>query len=65
MKEAKKKIQKDFGVTAGLLVLSILYTVAIMFIDVRPIGPQVRLSGSQRSINIFIHYLVRICCYIT
>ena len=45
MKEAKKKIQKDFGVTAGLLVLSILYTVAIMFIDVRPIGPQGSVVG--------------------
>lgn len=53
MKEAKKKIQKDFGVTAGLLVLSILYTVAIMFIDVRPIGPQGSVVGFVPGQSIF------------
>ena len=56
MKEAKKKIQKDFGVTAGLLVLSILYTVAIMFIDVRPIGPQGSVVGFA-TVNQYFHTL--------
>lgn len=65
MKEAKKKIQKDFGVTAGLLVLSILYTVAIMFIDVRPIGPQGSVVGFA-TVNQYFHTLfLKICCYIT
>ena len=57
MKEAKKKIQKDFGVTAGLLVLSILYTVAIMFIDVRPIGPQGSVVGFA-TVNQYFHTLL-------
>ena len=57
MKEAKKKIQKDFGVTAGLLVLSILYTVVIMFIDVRPIGPQGSVVGFA-AVNQYFHTLI-------
>ena len=36
MKEEKKKIQNNFIVAAGLLALFILYTVAIMFVDVQP-----------------------------
>ena len=50
MKEEKKKIQNNFIVAAGLLALFILYTVAIMFVDVQPIGPQgssVGFCGSQ------------------
>lgn len=57
MKEAKKKIQNNFGVTAGLLVLSILYTVAIMFIDVRPIGPQGSVVGFAK-VNQYFHTLL-------
>ena len=40
MKEKKKKVKKSFIVTAGLLVLFLIYTLAIMFVDVQPIGPQ-------------------------
>lgn len=58
MKEEKKKIQNNFIVAAGLLALFILYTVAIMFVDVQPIGPQGHLSGLRKSINIFIRCLV-------
>ena len=57
MKEEKKKIQNNFGVTAGLLVLSILYTVAIMFIDVRPIGPQGSVVGFAE-VNQYFHTLL-------
>ena len=64
MKEEKKKIQNNFGVTVGLLVISILYTVAIMFIDVRPIGPQGSVVGFAK-VNQSIRYWVRIYCYIT
>lgn len=54
MKEEKKKIQNNFGVTAGLLVVSILYTVAVMFIDVRPIGPQGSVVGFAE-VNQYFH----------
>ena len=47
MKEEKKKIQNNFIVAAGLLALFILYTVAIMFVDVQPIGFICRVCGSQ------------------
>ncbi|WP_238723404.1 phosphatase PAP2 family protein [Diplocloster agilis] len=57
MKEKKKKIQNNFGVTVGLLVLSILYTVAIMFIDVRPIGPQGSVVGFAK-VNQYFHTLL-------
>ena len=57
MKEEKKKIQNNFCVTAGLLVLSILYTVAIMFIDVRPIGPQSSVVGFAE-VNQYFHTLL-------
>ena len=57
MKEEKKKIQNNFIVAAGLLALFILYTVAIMFVDVQPIGPQGSSVGFA-SINIFIRCLV-------
>ncbi len=40
MKEEKKKIQRNFIVTAGLLVLFVLYTLTVMSADVRPVGPQ-------------------------
>lgn len=56
MKEAKKKIQKNLGVTAGLLVLSILYTMAIIFIDVRSIGPQGSVVGFA-AVNQYFHTL--------
>ena len=58
MKEEKKKIQNNFIVAAGLLALFILYTVAIMFVDVQPIAHRVHLSGLRKSINIFIRCLV-------
>ena len=58
MKEEKKKIQNNFIVAAGLLALFILYTVAIMFVDVQPIGPQGSSVGLRKSINIFIRCLV-------
>ena len=57
MKEEKKKIQNNFGVTVGLLVLSILYTVAVMFIDVRPIGPQGSVVGFAK-VNQYFHTLL-------
>lgn len=57
MKEEKKKIQNNFGVTVGLLVLSILYTVAIMFIDVRPIGPKGSVVGFAK-VNQYFHTLL-------
>lgn len=53
-KTNKEKNQKYFGITAGLLVLSILYTMAVMFIDVRPIGPQGSAVGFA-TINQYIH----------
>lgn len=56
MKEKKKKIQSNFIVAAGLLVLSILYTEAIMFIDVRPIGPQGSSVGFA-AVNQYFHTL--------
>lgn len=56
MKEAKKKNDNNFIVAAGLLVLFILYTVAIMFIDVHPIGPQGSSVGFA-SINQYFHTL--------
>ena len=57
MKKEKKKIQNNFGITAGLLVLSILYTLAIMFIDVRPIGPQGSVVGFA-GVNQYFHTLL-------
>lgn len=45
MKEEKKKIQTYFSITLGLLVLSLVYTLSIMLIDVRPIGPQGSVVG--------------------
>ncbi|WP_455683874.1 phosphatase PAP2 family protein [Thomasclavelia sp.] len=57
MKEEKKKIQKNFGITLGLLVLSIIYTLAIMYIDVRPIGPQGSVVGFAQ-VNQYIHTLL-------
>ena len=56
MKEEKKKIQNNFIVAAGLLALFILYTVAIMFVDVQPIGPQ---GSSVRfaEVNQYFHTL--------
>ena len=57
MKEGKKKIQNNFVVTVGLLVLSILYTVAIMSFDVRPIGPQGSVVGFAE-INQYFHTLL-------
>ena len=57
MKEEKKKIQNNFGVTVGLLVLSILYTVAIMFIDVQPIGPKGSAVGFAK-VNQYFHTLL-------
>lgn len=56
MKEEKKKIQNNFIVAAGLLVLFILYTVAIMFVDVQPIGPQGSSVGFAE-VNQYFHTL--------
>ena len=56
MNETKKKIQKTFVVTAGLLALSILYTAAVMFIDVRPAGPQGSVVGFA-TVNQYFHTL--------
>lgn len=36
----KKRIQINFAVTVGLLVIFILYTIALMRINVKPIGPR-------------------------
>ena len=56
MKEEKKKIQNNFIVAAGLLVLFILYTVAIIFVDVQPIGPQGSSVGFAE-VNQYFHTL--------
>lgn len=64
LKEEKKKIQNNFIVAAGLLILFILYTAALIFVDVHPIGPQGTSVGFA-AVNILIGCLVRICCYIT
>ena len=56
MKEEKKKIQNNFIVAAGLLALFILYTVAIMFVDVQPIGPQGSSVGFAE-VNQYFHTL--------
>lgn len=57
MKEEKKKIQKYFIVSAGLLSLFVLYTIAIMFIDVRSIGPQGSTVGFAK-VNQYFHELI-------
>ena len=54
--EEKKKIQNNFIVAAGLLALFILYTVAIMFVDVQPIGPQGSSVGFAE-VNQYFHTL--------
>lgn len=35
----KKRNQTNFAVTGGLLILFILYTIALLYVDVKPIGP--------------------------
>ncbi len=52
----KEKNPKNFVVTAGLLALSILYTAAVMFIDVRPAGPQGSVVGFA-TVNQYFHTL--------
>ena len=36
----KKRNQINFAITGGLLIFFILYTIALMYIDVKPIGPR-------------------------
>lgn len=36
----KKRNQFNLAITFGLLILFILYTIALMYIDVKPIGPR-------------------------
>lgn len=57
MKEEKKKIQTYFSITLGLLVLSLVYTVSIMLIDVLPIGPQGSSVGFA-GMNQYFHTLL-------
>ena len=57
MKEEKKKIQTYFSITLGLLVLSLVYTLSIMLIDVRPIGPQGSVVGFA-GMNQYFHTLL-------
>ena len=57
MKEEKKKIQTYFSITLGLLVLSLVYTLSIMLIDVRPIGPQGSAVGFA-GMNQYFHTLL-------
>lgn len=41
----KKRNQFNLAITFGLLILFILYTIALMYIDVKPIGPRALQSG--------------------
>ena len=46
----KKRNQFNLAITFGLLILFILYTIALMYIDVKPIGPR-GSSGGFAAIN--------------
>lgn len=55
----KKRNQINFMATGGLLILFVLYTISLMYIDVKPIGPEdslvafAAINGSvQRLINV-------------
>jgi len=55
----KKRNQINFMATDGLLILFVLYTISLMYIDVKPIGPEdslvafATINGSvQRLINV-------------
>ncbi len=52
----KKKMFVYIAIPTGLLILFILYTISIMFIDVKPIGPKGSLVGFA-TINRSIHNL--------
>ena len=51
-----KKVRKRFGVSIGLLVAFVLWTVIVRFVDVRPIGPRDSSEGLA-GINQFVHHL--------
>jgi membrane-associated phospholipid phosphatase len=62
----KRRNQINFTATAGLLVLFVIYTIALMYIDVHPIGPHdssVGLATINRSvqhlfgINMSLYYI--------
>jgi len=36
----KKRNRINFAITGGLLILFVIYTVALLYIDIRPIGPE-------------------------
>lgn len=53
----QKRNTMNFTLSAGLLILSILYTIAVIFIDVKPIGPQNSLVGFS-TLNQWLHSLL-------
>lgn len=53
----KRRNQKNFCVTVGLLVLFVLWTIAVCYFDVQPIGPRNSKVGFA-TLNGFIHKLV-------
>ena len=48
--------RKSFYIGLGLLALFVIWTIALMFVDVRAIGPQESIVGFA-TINRFIHNL--------
>lgn len=53
----KKKVQGSFIVTAALFLLFLLFTVAVMYVDRKPIGPEDSVVGFA-SINGFMHQTI-------
>lgn len=52
----KKKVKKSFCVAVGMLIVFVLWTVAVKFVDVRAIGPNSTEVGFA-TINKYIHNL--------
>lgn len=59
----KKRNQINFATTGSLLILFILYTIALMYIDVKPIGPKGSSIGFA-TINESVQHLLDISMFI-
>ena len=59
----KKQIKKNFGISIGLLIAFVLWTVAIRLVDVQTIGPQGSSVGFA-TVNQFIHNLTGVNFYL-